>query len=44
VANLEISARDIAKQIPMGPGDWQKHVPKSTAKRIVEKKLFGYSE
>ncbi|MCH2191627.1 MAG: TonB-dependent receptor [Gammaproteobacteria bacterium] len=43
VANLQISAREIAKQIPHGPGDWQQSLPDKTAKTIIERELFGYS-
>jgi len=44
VRNLEISAREIAKQIPNGRGDWEKLVPPTTAERIIEKSLFGFTE
>ncbi len=42
VANLQISARDIIKQIPNGRGDWENSVPESVAKAIIKRKLFGY--
>lgn len=42
VTNLQISAREVAKQIPLGKGDWQKCLPEQTAKSIIERKLFGY--
>ena len=44
VANLQISAREIIKQIPKGKGDWQNSVPEQTAKSIIERKLFGYKD
>jgi len=44
VGNLQISAREVIKQIPEGDGDWEACVPESVAKRIKEKKLFGYSD
>lgn len=42
VGNLQISAREIAKQIPQGRGEWENSLPKQTAERIIERKLFGY--
>jgi hypothetical protein len=42
VGNLQISARELAKEIPLGKGDWQDKVPAQTAKTIIERKLFGY--
>ncbi len=42
VANLQISAREVAKQIPNGRGDWEKALPSKTAEKIIERKLFGY--
>jgi len=42
VTNLQISAREVAKQIPLGAGDWQNSLPEQTAKSIIERKLFGY--
>ena len=42
VANLQISAREIVKQIPLGRGDWENSLPTKTAERIIERKLFGY--
>jgi len=44
VKNLEISAREIAKKIPDGKGDWQKLLPAATAKSIIKRKLFGYQD
>ncbi|NNC99580.1 MAG: TonB-dependent receptor [Gammaproteobacteria bacterium] len=43
-ANLQISAREIAKQIPLGKGDWQKNVPEITANSVIKRKLFGYKD
>lgn len=42
VANLQISAREIAHQIPQGDGEWQQHLPEQTTKSIIERRLFGY--
>ncbi|NND83304.1 MAG: TonB-dependent receptor [Gammaproteobacteria bacterium] len=42
VKNLEISARDIARQIAAGESGWQDLVPEVTARSIIERKLFGY--
>jgi nicotinic acid mononucleotide adenylyltransferase len=42
VANLEISAREVAKQIPQGHGDWEDKVPEVTAKSIISRGLFGF--
>jgi len=42
VTNLQISARDVVKQIPTGRGDWEQSLPESTAKSIIDKKLFGF--
>ena len=44
VKNLDISAREIIKQIPKGKGDWQNLVPEKTAKSIIQNKLFGYPD
>lgn len=44
VANLQISAREIAKKIPFGRGDWENSLPKKTADSIIQRKLFGYTE
>lgn len=44
VSNLQISAREIAKKIPQGRGDWEKCVPAVVAEQIIEQNLFGYSE
>lgn len=42
VKNLEISARELIKQIPKGDGDWQTKIPKTTANSIKKHGLFGY--
>ncbi len=42
VANLQISAREVAKQIPDGRGHWEQALPAQTSKTIIERKLFGY--
>ncbi len=42
VTNLQISAREIVKQISKGKGDWQKSLPEITSKSIIDRKLFGY--
>ena len=42
IANLDISARELIKQIPKGDGDWKNKLPDSTVESIVERKLFGY--
>ncbi len=44
VANLQISAREVAKKIPSGRGDWEQCLPEGTAKTIIERKLFGYQD
>lgn len=41
VGNLQISARELAKQIPLGKDGWQQAVPEIIAQRIVEQGLFG---
>lgn len=41
--NLPISARAIARQIPLGPGKWQQQLPRSVARAIEERGLFGYN-
>ena len=44
VANLQISARELVKQIPKGRGDWEKSLPEITAKSIIDRCLFGFPE
>jgi len=41
---LKIYSRDILKALPNGRGDWEHYLPDDTAKKIVEKKLFGYRD
>ena len=40
--NLNISAREVLKELRNGRGDWEKLVPEVTAKAIVENKLMGF--
>ncbi|MEM9255250.1 MAG: TonB-dependent receptor [Pseudomonadota bacterium] len=40
--NLHISAREIARQIPLGRGPWEDCVPEQVAKLIRERHLFDY--
>ncbi len=42
VQNLDISAREIIKELPQGRGDWEKKLPAETVASIVENKLFGF--
>ena len=42
VANLSVSAREIALEIPKGRGDWEQSLPEKTVKSILEKGLFGF--
>jgi len=42
VANLEISAREIIKQIPTGDESWMTKLPQETVDAIVDRKLFNY--
>jgi hypothetical protein len=42
VTNLQISAREIVKEIPKGRGDWEQKLPPKTASSIIERGLFGY--
>lgn len=42
VGNLEISAREIIKEVPNGRGDWESKLPEITAQSIIKKKLFGF--
>jgi hypothetical protein len=44
VANLQISARELVKKIPNGRGDWEKSLPDTTAKSIIDRRLVGYPE
>lgn len=42
VRNLEISAREIVKQLPKGRGAWEDKLPEQTVTSIIENKLFGF--
>jgi len=41
-SNLHISARELAKQIVLGRGEWEQCVPEGVATTIRERRLFGY--
>ena len=41
-SNLHISARELAKQIVLGRGEWEQCVPEGIATTIRERRLFGY--
>jgi len=43
VKNLEISAPKVLEQISNGSNEWKDCVPEQTAKSIIDRKLFGYS-
>ena len=40
--NLHISARELAKQILQGRGEWEDCVPPGVADEIRRRRLFGY--
>ncbi len=42
--NLHISAHNIAKEIPLGQGDWEKQLPEAIRDEIKDKCMFGYCE
>jgi len=44
VRNLEISAREVIKEIRKGRGDWENKVPDVIAKSIIDNKLMGFKE
>ncbi len=44
VRNLDISAREVIKEIPKGRGDWEQKVPDVIRESIIEKGLFGFKE
>ena len=44
VSNLDISAREIIKELEQGRGDWEQKLPEVTAKSIIDKKLLGFKE
>ena len=42
VKNLDISAREVVKEIPAGRGAWEDKLPQLVAQSIIDKGLFGY--
>lgn len=42
VRNLEISAREVIKELPNGRGDWEQKLPAKTTQSIIDNKLFGF--
>ena len=42
VRNLDISAREVVKELPKGRGDWEQKLPAIVTKSIIEKELFGF--
>jgi len=44
VHNLDISAREVLKELRQGRGDWEKKVPDVIAKSIIENGLMGFNE
>jgi len=44
VQNLDISAREVIKEIPNGRGEWEKLVPTAISQSIINKGLFGCKE
>jgi len=42
VHNLDISAREVVKELPKGRGDWQKKLPAVVTNSIIERRLFGF--
>lgn len=44
VTNLEISAREVVKELPKGRGDWEHKLPEATTRSIIKHKLFGFKE
>ena len=42
VRNLDISAREVVKELPNGRGDWEQKLPAMVSKSIIEKELFGF--
>jgi hypothetical protein len=39
---FNIYSREILKQLPKGPGEWQQALPDSVAEEIIKHRLFGY--
>lgn len=44
VQNLDISAREVVKELPKGRGDWERKLPELVSKSIIEKELFGFKK
>lgn len=44
VRNLDISAREVVKELPNGRGDWERKLPKLVTQSIIEKGLFGFKD
>jgi len=44
VRNLDISAREVIKELRNGRGDWENKLPKEIAQSIIENKLLGYQD
>lgn len=44
VRNLDISAREVVKELPNGRGDWEQKLPQLVTKSIIDKGLFGFKE
>ena len=44
VHNLDISSREVLKEIRNGRGDWESIVPKVVADSIIENKLLGFKD
>ncbi len=42
--NLHISAKNIAQEIPLGQGEWEKQLPEAIRDQIKDKCMFGYCE
>jgi hypothetical protein len=44
VRNLDISAREVVKELPSGRGDWEQKLPPSVTKSIIDNQLFGFKD
>lgn len=42
VRNLEISAREVIKELPKGRDEWEQKLPAKTTQSIIENQLFGF--
>ena len=42
VRNLDISAREVVKELPKGRGDWERKLPATVTESIIKKGLFGF--